>query len=280
MPSERGEDGRWVHDFRQSWLAQFEKCAEYARRDYAGEFEFIDSSDTAPGTAVHAVIEACLEAVISYGDPYSLDVCIELFHDELDELLENPQFMWTKVKTDKPLRKRGEIMLANWHRQVLPTLQPKATEVTFGPLVLHEDDQRVIRSKGTIDYLDAKRGLVDWKTGTRPYERWEKQRWAIQPTMYTWAGHQEGLIVPNDDGEYTFTYYVLLPDGEVQVLPITRTPADWLWMQRKCVSAAKLIELELDQWPMNDGGWWCSPKWCGAWETCKGAAYAEHDWKQ
>lgn len=286
MPTQQAEDGRWDHTFRQSWLKQFEHCPEYARRDYAGEFEFVDSSDTAPGTAVHAVIEACLEAVIAYGHAYSLDVCIDLFNDELDELVENPNFQWTKVKTDAPLRKRGAVMLTNWHSKVLPSLDPKATEISFGPLVLHQDDERIIRVGGTIDYLDHQLGLVDWKTGTRPYERWEYQRWAVQPTVYTWAGHEEQLILPTSvpfegpgQPEYTFTYYILLPDGEVQVLPITRTPDDWTWLKRKAVGIAKLIELGLDEWPMNDGGWWCSPKWCGAWDDCKGAAYP-NGWKQ
>ena len=36
-----------------------------------------------------------------------------------------------------------------------------------------------------VDRPDGRVGIVDWKTSTRPYERWEKERFAIQPLAYS-----------------------------------------------------------------------------------------------
>lgn len=276
--SEKQADGRWHHTFHQSWLGGFEKCAEYARRDYAGEFPREETSDTARGTAVHAAIEACLQDVIDGAGDWHVDDMVDFAQAEMTTLLADPTFRWTKIKTEDTIRKQVDLSVRSWYRAVLPTLSPLHTELKFGPLVMWEDDERTIIGEGTIDYVDAHKGLIDWKTGSREYERWERQRWAIQPTFYTWAYHG----IPDDGGtaEFPFSYYVMLPSGEIQVLTVTRTAADWAWLARKALNAARMIEAELDEWPLNDASWFCSPRWCEAWKDCKGSHYQKVEWKQ
>ena len=58
------------------------------------------------------------------------------------------------------------------------------------PFLLNRSGGRIwaVNLAGTMDLLDFQENrVVDWKSGGREYQRWEKQRWALQPTVYTYA---------------------------------------------------------------------------------------------
>lgn len=273
--TEIGADGRYVHTFRQSWLKTADTCLQRARLEWAGEFERWETDAASMGTAIHAAIEASLTDLRDYGCPLTIEDAIEVAQATFSELMALPNFRWVQV-TEPTARKDIAAAVRAWHERVLPDLEPLHMELNFGPLVLHEDDQRVIQLTGSIDYVDMALGLVDWKTANRRYERWEYQRWAIQPTVYTWAASQLGIYggeMPADG--HPFTYFVFLKGGDrgdVQQLTVTRTPADWGWLKRKCFSLAILHEAGLPEWPRNDNHALCSERWCPAWSICKGAA--------
>jgi len=275
------------HRFRQSWLGTLEKCPEMARHEHAGTMPRIESDATAVGTAFHEAVEAALSSWQTQGAPLRELDAIEIGQLAFDGLLD--QIRWQKYN-ENSARKYIATAVSAWYRETLPQLGgPVAMEHSFDE-VFHEDDERVIRLTGTIDYLDSKVGLVDWKTGSRKYELWEKQRWAIQPTVYTWAWHgagsnplvgeqREALIEPTD--RFTFTYFVHFRDGGVQRLEVMRTQADWSWLREKCIAVAQQIEAGLDSWPRNDAGWWCSARWCPIFAAgeCKGAHLGAERWK-
>jgi hypothetical protein len=107
---------------------------------------------------------------------------------------------------------------------------------------------------------------------------WEKERWAIQPTVYTYALHHLGYL--EGDGPWPFTYFAFAKDGrnyELQELTVYRHQGDFAWLIDKCLSHAQLVEAQLTTWPKNDNHALCSPTWCPAWSVCKGRFYTE-DW--
>lgn len=118
-------------------------------------------------------------------------------------------------------------------------------------------------------------GIVwDWKTAGRQYESWEKERWAIQPSVYTWAACHEWPELNDFTDPHTFTYAVMLKNGStaVQILDVERHQGHWNWMIRQARAIANMVRTnENGPWPLMDHGWHCSPKWCGAWDACKGA---------
>jgi hypothetical protein len=255
------DDGRWHHRFGASWLKTFDLCPERARLEHEGYDHETDAA--ACGTAVHLAIQYTLEEWYASGEPYDAQTAVDLFHAEFDAM----EYEHVKYKTAAPLHKFGETCVRNWYRSVLPTLPPEAQlEVTF-VLPFYEDDERVIELSGGIDYVDTV--LRDWKTSGRgPYEEWEYKRWAIQPTVYSWAASTLALVEPVD-GVYPFEYVVLGRHG-AQRFTVHRGPGDWAWLQDKVSTAARLIEAGLDEWPKQDNHALCSAKWCPAWSECKG----------
>lgn len=238
------------------------------------------------GTAFHAAVEENLNEVMRGREPWSEDDSYDLFLSTFYELAARDNFKWTKLSKGS-VEQHGRIAIKQFF-ELLPTFEPLATEIPFRDVLLHEDDERIINLEGTIDYHDAKLGLVDWKTGGRPYEKWEKQRWAKQPSVYTFAINWLELqnIASSStferwlgtDERHNFTYFVFVRGGEVQRLTVQRGPNDWAWLKAQCLSIAKLIEADLESWPLQDEGWHCSPLWCGAWSDCRGKHLGDSPW--
>ena len=60
----------------------------------------------------------------------------------------------------------------------------------------------------------------------------------------------------------------------VSRVTVYRHAGDWSWLVERCLGIAALLEAAVPTWPKNDNHALCSPKWCPAWSTCKGAHYA------
>lgn len=278
-------NGKRLHRVRQSSLGETDICLERSRFEMTGTMPKVDNDASEVGTACHAGFELCLEGILYDGVAYGLSTAQEAAQMELTELLKSPHWRYIKFTDEADVRWFVDTVVATWYRETLPKLRPLKLEHTFGPLVIYEDDVRVVEVKGTIDYLDERFGIVDWKTGSRKHEKWEKERWAIQPTVYTWAAVKEGLVVPNGEGLVPFSYEVFWRKSkhviEYQPYKVWRHAGDWAFLQEKALTLAKLIEAAypaagpavLERWPMADNHALCSEAWCPAWSLCKGRYY-------
>jgi hypothetical protein len=275
------DQGRAVYKFHQSWLSDTDLCLERARLGLVGGLPPQETDATAVGTAVHLGIETCIEGILEHGENHlSLADLVEVANEEFDRLSELPHFQWVKRK-DAGCRSYIGMALASWYREVLPGLAPVATEVRIPTLELYSDLERVINIGGTVDYVDANVGLVDWKTGSAHSwagNDWQKQRWSVQATLYTFAHYVMGGGDPDNppaDLVVPFTFVVMLDNAKVQTVRVDRRPGDWDWLRRKALAVAYQIESGTDRtWPLNDQHALCSPKWCPVWDACKGADVA------
>lgn len=273
-------DGKWVHTFRQSWLGEYMTCQERARRDAFEPAPRTENDAAGVGTVMHATIEDCIDAMMVADHYTNADEAVEIFDGRWDRFITDNDVQWVKRKA-RGAQAYGRRMVTTFARDVLPSLHPHAIEVPFGPLVLSDTPERVIRITGTIDYVDATLGLVDWKSAGRPYEPWEKERWAIQPTVYDAAWRIIGPTHRNQwtDEPYRGPYgewrYVVFPDTKrqpLQVVPLKRTVGHGEWLLAQLTDIAVQLErtLEGDTWTRNDQHALCSAKWCPYWDTCKG----------
>lgn len=267
----------------QSALNEADICLERVRLGMLGDVVDGPSDATAVGTALHAGIECSIDSFLAGDGWLSVLDIIELGVETFVSETEQPGFRWVKRNEKQALAYLDKAARA-WHEQVQPALRPVATEVPFGPYELFTDEVNrfTVEVAGTIDYVDAALGLMDWKTGSpHSWERkgWEKQRWAIQPTTYTW-GYERLLQEQgktNIAAPIPFTFVVMLDNGKVHTERVTRTPRDWLWLQDKVRSLAPLVMSELPVWPKNDQHALCSEKWCPQWFRCKGRDVEDTD---
>lgn len=281
---ELAPDGRILHRLRQSDLGDYDKCLEYARRKWQKLVPRWETDAASMGTAIHGAIETTIQDQIDHGSPLPEDQAVHIAQGIFSEQMAHEQFRWIQVK-EGGARKFIDRAVGAFYEEVLPTLDPLHVEARFGTaldgdraalggaLTFYEDDERVIQFTGTMDYVDRQSpSIKDWKSASNKYEAWEYQRWAPQPTVYLWAAIELGLVDP-DLPSWEFEYVVFIRGATVKVqrITVTRHRGDFDWMRAKCLEIARLREAQLPRWPLGDAGWWCSSKWCPAWDDCKGA---------
>ena len=257
---------------RQSWLGDLAMCPERARQSMLGLSENTSSTSTAIGTAVHAGIEDCLQNVIDSGEPLSRDATIAASMPNGDA--NRGDIARGNHKVDDCVE-IIDLNSAVWWDEVRPGLRPVAVERTF-EIPIDTDSQPEVWLQGTIDLVEATR-LIDWKNpGRKPSAEWEKKRWSVQAAAYTYAHTQ---LEGGQWDSYPFEF-VHLVKGKVHRTVVEVGAAEWASLVALARSAATLVAADLPVWPLNMTGWHCSPKWCGAWSTCRGQHAGPDPWDQ
>jgi hypothetical protein len=260
MRIEYDADGITRVYFRQSWINDFLLCNDRARLAVDSE---ATNEAAALGTSLHSGIEAALRR-----NAVTPSEVLEISRNTLVGL--EPTFVYDELTRDKCVA-----FLAHWSNMLRS--QPEFLSLIVNPdaLIEHEFDVPLayrgnveLRLTGTIDAVDRPNYLVDWKTTGRKYQRWEKQRWAVQPTVYAEACRQMGWI-ESDTVDFRFVVFqksLSVPAPEV--IRVTRGPGHTAWLTRMLWRAYDLDDL--DEWPLNDNHALCSQKWCPVWDKCKG----------
>jgi len=249
---------------RQSWINTFLRCPEQARQERLNLVRQKETSDLLRGNAVHHAIETYGERMMNSLPPLDLDELLDMGENYIVENV-NKVEVWRHT-----YEKTVDTVLNNiqaWHEEVMPTLDPVGIEKSFEMSLGVRDNVNLVLT-GTADWIDKSGAIWDWKNPSRKYEPWEKKRWDIQSHAYCLAFDSD-----------TFVLCVLV-NGEVQLIPIERTDKDRMAFTELCWSLVPTIMSNQETWPMNWGGWHCSPKWCPVWQAgeCRGKHLGDNPW--
>jgi hypothetical protein len=280
---------------RQSWLNEFTTDAERARLSMLHPELNRDTDAASLGTGVHAAIEAYLLGILP------MQNMVEYARHVAAETITDGTITWVDLNPELYVDHAGFLTQA-WINDISGWVPLGGqTEVKFeidtGRTVGDSDgDEWALWFEGTIDYIPPDvqtHGVIDWKTSGRNYQQWEKQRWALQPSIYTYACVNEIL----DDVKYPldFHYGVMLradrrengatiaAQGKGQRVTIRRFESHGEWAITQALTAAEFV-LNYGvhkPWPRNDQHALCSPKWCDFWDRCKGSLVSSDElmWK-
>lgn len=271
----------------KSWL----NCGEQVRLKHLVRDEGRFETDAATvGTVQHSVIE---EEILNGFFTTEQDCQAWAANNFLQTLeryqAENAIYSRSSFDTDLKALKVVERLAATWYRcderswlavqddgVVIPEWD---FDVPLGVSFRNED----VYLSGQADLLLVNIGLWDWKTASQSYRRWEKQRYDVQSSAYTYAAHYEGLLLPDRFGEYEFTFKVfdtkLATPGPPESISVKRSPKNWGWLRTQVVNMLEVQNaLPNGPWPLNDNHVLCSPKWCPVWDSCKGAHVSGETW--
>lgn len=252
---------------RQSGIGQFQLCA--GRVGYDGQKGHLQmvSEPLAFGTAVHYLISEHL----IHGKQQ--DKLLQTMPKWVDDMLRD-DYDWGLDKVPNVGGFFGEISAAysRWINFVLPTL-PDAP-------VLIEEEQRMylgegnsgnIFLKGTADavYEDS---LYDWKTAGRGWKP-EKAAVSVQASLYMPLHKQ--TIAPWSAQKFTFWVFNR-QSGAWGKIVTRRTIPQMNGALRTALEYGKMMEAGIYPCsPVPEAsfnkkrGWYCSPKFCSAWNICK-----------
>ena len=263
--------------FRQSWLGNAENCAEQGRRNLV--FPELDrtSDEAAIGSAAHAGIEAVVDGLCDVKDIG--DAVTEWFRTHPDAhnmYYARPRTHQSNMSECIDLATR---CARAWVRDIMPKapIEGARTEVGFD-VELFEHKGRKVSLKGTCDLVPVDGALWDWKTSARPYAQKDKQKWAIQPTVYAVADALGGFGREGRQLPAEFTYGVMIKlkkecRGEIVTVQRSEGHAEDLFRKlRSWVDLYNATGLTEVEWPArSEGNYLCSPVWCQHYRDCRGA---------
>lgn len=258
--------------FRQSWLDTAMRCNERGRLAMVKpEFASATSDAALIGTAAHAAIADVLT------DDLDPDLIGEAAATYARDLCETEDVYWTKWTLPGQLAEHARRCAEAWGRTIRPHVQPGGLVEHEFRIPLFESRGRTVGITGTIDYACPDGTLYDWKTASKKYAQREKQRSAVQPTVYAVAAMHGGL--PESYGyQYPIRFhYGVMVRGEAtattQIVDVMRTHAHEQWLLdhlHTYIDMADGIGV-LRPWPRNDDHYLCNETWCPWWSVCKGA---------
>lgn len=283
------DDAMTVH-VHQSDIKDWLGCGHQAflkKQVHTGRFE----TDAATcGTVLHKVIETELDEGMFYDEQDCVRFGLQYFLELLETYVaEGSTYSRSSHGTDQKAITVIDRLCRSWYRSddriELLGMEDGALlpewdfDVPLGIRVGGRD----VYVTGQSDLLVVGHKVIDWKTASQSYKRWEKQRWDVQPTVYTYAAHYEGLLVPNKFGEFVFEYHVFDTKGSTvgppEIIGVKRSPANWDWLKVQITNMLMVMEaLPEGPWPMDDTHVLCSPKWCPVWEHCKGQVVSGETW--
>lgn len=251
---------------RQSWLGDMAICPERARLGHVRPDLRTGSDATIIGTSLHAGIESVLDnRSKEFGD------MLEVVANEY-ETLEKTNYKKTNIDEEK-IPAYLESMSLAFYNNILPNVElGGSVEHYFQAPLNIEINGYGIWLEGTMDYITPSGVIWDWKTSSRTYNIKDKQKSAVQPTVYADAAVQLGLC-PDYPVQFRYGIMVRTETPKHQIATVERTEQHGLWLRhlvRGAVTSALKTGYD-DNWFMNDSSTLCSQAWCSYWEICKGA---------
>lgn len=250
-----------------SALSMLSKCGEMFRRRYI-EGEIIPPGVAAVrGTGVHKAIQVNLENKIAHGTLLTEEHVDNLARDAVDAAWDRGVVLSEEEAGRGAAKVRakardGAARLAVLHAgHLAPQLEPTHVERKFTlelagyPLDL----------AGTIDIQEGSAFVRDTKTSAKSPNADAAER-SDQLTMYALGVHvidgAPPLHVALD------TLVDRKRGAELRTLTSTRTMEDFAPLLARVENAVEVREKGAYT-PARRDDWWCSPKWCGYFSTCR-----------
>lgn len=246
--------------YSQSELKTFLKCGKM------WEFRYLKGMKTPPsaaltlGSSVDTAVTANLTHKLETGQELSAEAVLDEFSTDFDQRKNETDWQDDDAGAQKDI---GAELVKVHHREAAPLIDPATVQENF---VIETDAGYDL--EGVMDLTEKSGVIVDVKTSRTAYEENSIDR-AFQPALYDFA-YEQTRKKPAEGFRY-----------DVLVKPTARKPprlqrvegkvsaCDREWLFETISQVHKAIRSGVAL-PAPEGSWYCSPKWCGYWNECKG----------
>jgi hypothetical protein len=253
-------------------LNMFSRCGEQYRRRYILGHRMPPSVSLLVGRAVDRSVTANLQNKIDTKQLQPLDVVSDMARDVVKADLEQG-FVLSEEEAQEGLTKvKGEaidksVRLAQLHAtSVAPAIEPVAVQRGLSVTLQREQPVEVV---ALLDCQEEGR-VRDSKTSAKSPNKNEAHR-SMQLSIYAMAGRVH-------DGETPSLVLDYLVDTKVPKavsLETTRGPKDFATLLNRIDAFVAAHNTGVFM-PTNPDSWWCSPDYCGYFDTCRYVRRPEH----
>jgi hypothetical protein len=247
-----------------SQISMWRRCpAQY-------EFRYVKGIISPPsvslilGSAYHSALEENFKQKIQSQEDLPIDAVLSAYADSWDKQVkervvkiegEKAEFDTIDWESEDPgkAKDKGVDLVAAYQIQMAPSIFPMEVEEMK---VFNVGDVKIVVR---IDLVTDTLRIIDHKTASKSRTQSEMEQ-ELQPAAY---GLAVGETVPFD---YHIAVKTKVP--KIQVITVMKTVQDFAWFAKITTATANAIKSGI--FPPIDTGWYCSPKFCGYWQMCKG----------
>ena len=251
-----------IDSIHQSTLNMAFRCGEQFRRRYI-ENEILPPGIAAGrGTGVHAANEANMKYKIIEKKDLPISDMKDAARDGYVKAFSNGVYL---SKDDIPEKDKllndglnDTLTLTELYgNEVAPSIKPKEVEREFTL-----DIGLPIPLAGKID-IEETNTVHDLKTAKKSWSNGQINK-EIQPLFYSLVHEKETGVRP----EFIYSILVALKTPKLQVQSITPTDKMYEALYNKLNVFCAMLQAGTFL-PANPASWWCDPKWCGYYYSCK-----------
>lgn len=252
-----------------SQLSTFTRCGEQYRRAYIDKERIPPGVAAIRGRAVHAAAKVNfrqkVESTVDLPLADLVDATATAFDQDAekgytltpDERSAGAQIILGKAK-DRAVAMTGVLA-----QQLAPTLQPTMVEKEVR-LTVPRGDDATVDLLGIVDLVDTAQAIRDLKTSGKRYAADA----AHDSTQLTWYALSYHALLGSWPSELRLDVIVDTKVPTLQRLVTARDADDGRALAARISAMIRAVEAEVFI-PAPVGSWWCSPKWCGYWNTCR-----------
>lgn len=243
-----------------SSIAQYGRCPEQFKRVKMGEKQ-PPSFALIEGTSTHL---ACSENNLNKRSkgvdlPPStmIDISVNSFERATNER-EVKQVLKDIKKEKDEVAKRAKAWFPEYLNKYAPSIKPEWVEQPVHKEVEVEGTKFVL--SGVIDLTTIKQ-VVDYKTASSVLSQGEADS-SLQLSLYSmFTGKMDVGIA----------CFVKTKNPYVAWIPSKRTPAHYQWALKVAKRTIEAVRAGVFPFAVPSGqSWWCSDKFCGFWDSCRG----------
>jgi hypothetical protein len=232
------------------------KCGKRYEFRYVHGIKSPPSVAMAEGSAHHKAMEINNVHKIEKSRDLKASQMTEVFVDDFRKRVDSEELEWGDEDENK-IYSRAKAIHVVYARDVAPLLRPVASEKKFEKEVTLNGRKFTIY--GTVDLEDAEPAILDYKTVARARSQSDVDN-TIQLSLYAFASKVPTVGIIN---------LVKKANPEVGIVKSRRTPSQILWALNIAQSVAESVQKGAFHYT-DPGNWWCSSRFCGYWNMCRG----------
>jgi len=248
----------------QSTIGMGLRCGEQLRRRYVEGQIHPPGVAAIRGTSLHFANETNMKQKVKTREDLPVSDLQDAARDMYVEKVMNEGVHLPKEELpskndilNKGLNETVELT-ALYREEVAPDIQPVEVERSFQ---IHIDGCEMPIG-GRMD-LERSGKVDDLKTAGRKWSAGQIEK-EIQPVMYSLA-HE---MITGNRPEFIYHILVATKKPYRQIQRITVNDGHYQALRYKIQIIEKMLKHGVFP-PANPASWWCSPKWCGYWYSCK-----------
>lgn len=265
-----------VNHLSYSSVSLYQRCQLRWRYRYVDKIKTQATGKMLAGNAYHEAVAMCFEVKRMFGEYPPMSAMHDTFINYWNKQVRNniiiqrdsdgakfDEIPAIKFDEDEPVKLQADalVLLDIYYNDHMLKIEPAAVEKRVTgeyngiPLLAYID---LIDANGI--FYDHKLVWRSWKDGQADID--------IQPTFY-------GLISGAKPIEFHFQFAKALKNPVIDDMVTKRTGSDYTRLGIDIINMWRQIQSGIFM-RCGTGGWWCSDKYCGYWETCHSETNAEH----